>query len=368
MKKECFVILTLLFLGFICFSFTSFKGNQKANTDKKVFTTILNDSVSIDMYLVYNVNSDPLKYYANVITPVCEEGLCYIITLDIYWDLLGNFLSYEESAEDPLTKFDHEQLTSSDHIKLKEILSDKHSLLKNYNVEDLVDKTKTIASEAVLDAVASATYPPLKTAIVSGAVYSSYTLWHIVNGQVAHNIKEYTESILNDKLIKDMMRSDNFNQQFYALNKITDDDTKFVPEIINLISNGDSYVPYFAIDKLGDSIWKIPVHQKSLIKLLSKVDFKMQNEILNRLNTHTLYNSNQKVLISQLKILDINQQKKALKLIDKDSISYEILYELSKLLNTSDSTLSKSVYRILDAKGKEYKDISNKLKNYHLTN
>lgn len=319
------------------------------------------------MYLVYNDDSDPLKYYSHVITPVCEEGLCYVVTLDIYWDLLGNFLSYEEPKEDPLTKFDHVNFTESDHKKLKEILSDKNSLLKNYGVEDLVDKSVQIKSDVVVDAVAGATYPSLEGAVVKGAVYSSYTLWYIVNGKVAKEIVANTEALIDDKLLIRMLRSDNYNQQFYALNNINTTDQKFIPELIRLISKGNSYVPFFAIDKLNDSTWNTHEYQEKILGLLKTVDFEMQNEILNRIGNQELSTHALKILISDLKSLDQKQQQKALKIIDKDKISYDILLELSSLLNSKDSVLSNSIYGILNSKGKKYDDINGKLEKYRRT-
>ncbi|NNE77927.1 MAG: hypothetical protein HKN31_12750 [Pricia sp.] len=357
----------LLFIAFFCLSMTSNYDNDLIPRREKAFTTYVNDSVTLDIYLEYNDESYPLKYYGHVITPVCEEGLCYVITLDVYWDLLGNFLTYEEMAEDPLTKFDHVKLTTSDHKKLNEILSNKNSLLKNYGVEDLVDKSVQIKSDVVVDAVAGATYPSLKGAVVKGAVYSSYTLWHIVNGRVAKEIAENTEALIDDSLLIHMLKSDNYNLQFYALNKIDVANPKFIPDLIGLISKGDSYVPFFAIDKLNDSTWNTPKYQERIINMLQNVDFEMQNEILNRINKRELTTNAVKIVVSNLTNLDHRQQQKALGIINNEKISYAILLELSYLLNAKDSVLSHSIYKILNAKGRNYNDIDERLRKYELT-
>jgi hypothetical protein len=104
------------------------------------------------------------------------------MVIDVYWDLLGNFLRYELPAGESLTKLDHQELTAGDHEQLQKILSDKGSILRDYPAEDLIDRRIVKSTDKKVDAVTSATRVDVKAAVVPGAVYSTYVLWYIVNG------------------------------------------------------------------------------------------------------------------------------------------------------------------------------------------
>src|SRR5690606_28328184 len=183
-------------------------------------------------------------------TPVCKEGLCYLMVIDIYWDLLGNFLKYELPEEHPLTKFDHVEFSGEDHEKMCEILSNKDSFLRFYALENLIDTTVQ-KSSTVVDGVSGATHKSIQNEVVGGAVYSTYVLWHIVNGPIAKKILDHTESQFTEAMLLELLRSDNYHYQYYALNRIPEADSQeYLPSIIRLISDGIAYVPYFAIEKI----------------------------------------------------------------------------------------------------------------------
>ncbi len=178
--KYWHVFKYLLFL-IIPWLFMSLELQNPTTRKEKAFVAMTKDSIKLEVDLLFNSKNQPIKYYSYVVTPVCEEGVCYNLVAEVYWDLLGNFMDYTEVPLEPLTKFDHIKFTGEDHDKMKEILRDKTSLLANYKAEDLVDHSIQIKSE-VIDGVAGATYKSLSGAVVRGAVYSSHTLWQNVNG------------------------------------------------------------------------------------------------------------------------------------------------------------------------------------------
>src|SRR5690606_18546747 len=150
-------------------------------------------------------------------------GQCYLMVIDIYWDLLGNFKKYELQEDQPLTKFDHVEFTDEDHKKMREILSNRDSFLRFYALENLIDPNEQRESD-VVDGVSGATHKSIQNEVVSGAVYSTYVLWHIVNGPIAQRILEHTESRFTDAMMVQLLRSDNYHYQYYALNRISEDE------------------------------------------------------------------------------------------------------------------------------------------------
>ena len=357
-----FKFLLLLILPLL---FMSMERQNPTIKKEKAFVAYTKDSVMLEVDLIFNSEAEPIKYYSNVVTPVCEEGVCYNLVAEVYWDLLGNFMDYKETALDPLTKFDHIKFTREDHNKMKEILRDKTSLLANYKAEDLVDHSIEIKSE-VIDGVAGATYKSLSGAVVRGAVYSSHTLWHIVNGEVADKIVAHTESLMNDDLLIWMLDSDNYNLQFYALNKIDTGNEQYTPNLIRLISEGNSYVPFFAIEKIPEWAWSSALYQPKIIILLKEVEFRMQNEILNKLNDRELEENSITVLTSSMESLNKSQLKKAFNILNnnRDRLSVESIGEIESLSESGKKEISEAAEQFLTSLEKEGGLVSKKMKEH----
>lgn len=344
----------LLVLFIILWLFMSLELQNPTPRKERAFVVFTKDSVQLEVDLLFSANDLPVKYYSFVVTPVCEEGVCYNLVAEVYWDLLGNFLDYAEVPLDPLTKFDHVKFTKGDHDKMKEILRDKTSLLANYKVEDLVDHSIEIKSE-VIDGVAGATYNSLSGAVVRGAVYSSHTLWHIVNGELADKIAAHTEALMSEEVLVSMLDSDNYHQQFYALNKVDVGNEKYTPKLIRLITEGDAYVPFFAIEKIPDWAWSSAKYQFKIISLLKEVEFRMQNEILNRFNNKVLDENATTFLASALDSLNRSQLKKAFKILydNRGQLTPKSIEEIAELKNYGKNEFSKEAEQFLTSIAKE---------------
>ncbi|MEH6682021.1 MAG: hypothetical protein V7724_15850 [Sediminicola sp.] len=362
-----FVLLVLLVLWF----FITSLGHHGFQTEhgKKAFTAYIKDSVRVDVQLVYGKNNIPLKYFSHIWTPVCEEGTCYDLIVDVYWDLLGNFLSYKEDPENPFTKFDHIKFSPADHERMQKILADKTSLLANYGAGDLVDNDLQVVSD-VLDGLTGATYEPLSGSVVPGAVYSSHTLWHIVNGNVADSIRSHTETLMNDSLLVSMLRSDNYNHQLYALRKVDLKNERYINEVFRLLNEGKSYVPFFAIDALPRTIWASDSYQVRAMGLLEKVGFRMQNEILNRLKGNPLDDKVLSRLILNINVLEPSQVEKAFTILDsnKGVLGNDSLKKMATLLNSKKTAVANAAFDLLSTMGGHYPDIDHQVMEYKKEN
>lgn len=325
------VILVITALHFL--SYANPLDFQK-KVKKNVISVYIKDSIPVHIDLIYDDASKPDKYYTYIETPVCEDEICYDLKVHLYWDLMGNFLAYEENKEDPFTKFDHEKFTAKDHKKMHSILADKSSVLGKYRVENLVSKKKTIYSSE-LDGLTGATNPAISDKIVPGAVYSAYTLWNIVNGPISDSIQAYTENLVDDDLLIKMMASDNYHLQMYGMRHLEESNPSFPKLLMRLVEKGQKYVPLFAIAKLPPSTWANPKQQGKLITMLETLNFEMENEVLNGLAKTKIAPSNIGLLISQINYLKETQYKKIFKLLKANTSSFkdsdqQTLMEISK--------------------------------------
>ncbi len=352
-----------------CMSFLQDSGQPMQK--ERVFEIYFKDSVLIQVDLIFGEKEQPCQYYSHVRTPVCKDGLCYLVEIDLYWDLLGNFVKYEVPPGRPLTKFDHVEFTKEDHEKLYEILADKTSFLRDYQAEDLIDPNIQKESKVEVDGVSGATSALVKSGVVSGAVYTTHTLWHIVNGEIAGQIVQHTESIFSDSMLVQMLQSDNYHYQYYALNHIpAGNEKEYLPYVIRLVSEGEEYVPYFAIEKLPQGVWESAEYQETLVKLLGEVEFEAQNELLNKLKEIQLSEGGLEAFVTNLVILRESQLPKALKIVSANQVAlnHASMLDLSTLLEHQDREVADQVYQILrrqEGVGKELKKKLSEYENLH---
>ena len=285
----------------------------------KAFVADINDSIQAQVNLLYDASGEPEAYISHIRTPVCEEGLCKLMDIIVYWDLLGNFLKYDFPPGETLTKLDHQEFSKEDHEQLNKILSDKGSILRDYPAGDLLERRIRAAKTDKVDAVTSATRADIKESVVSGAAYSTFVLWHIVNGPIALRIQEYSKLFFSRERINKMFYSPNFYYQYYALTSIpAEDSLKYLDEVIHLVKYGTSYIPYFAVDKVPASAWAIDSVQQSMLKFLGSADFELQNFILNRMEEVTVSSAAMDILVSDMDRLRDSQVVKALSIIRKN--------------------------------------------------
>src|SRR5690606_13633581 len=123
--------------------------------ENAVFLYTANDSTKVTVHLLTDTAGLAALYSAHLVTGVCADVLCRPVYIQVYWDLLGIFQHYKMSPDHPITKFDHQPLTADDHTKLRHLLADTSSLLRDYAVTDIIDTTIKVQS-GVLDAVTGA--------------------------------------------------------------------------------------------------------------------------------------------------------------------------------------------------------------------
>lgn len=337
-------LVTILWATSVCFSQES-----KHDLEEDVFAENINDSTRVQVKLKYDKEGTPQYYFCHVNTAVCEDGLCKLMVVDVFWDLLGNFLRYELPAGEALTKMDHKEFTKEDHEKLRNILSSKTSILKDYPLKDLIVKP-TGRKSGDVDAVTAATRADVRDVVVGGAVYSTYVLWHIVNGPIALKIEEHSRPFLTEERVARMFYSENFYYQYFALNSLADKDpAKYAEGVVHLVMNGTDYIPYFAIDKVPATALQKEKYQVALLQHFVQSDFELQNAILNRMAGVKLSSEALSLLVAALDKVTDRQAIKALEIVavSQDNLNASSRKTLSQFARNKDPQISERVQALL---------------------
>jgi len=357
--KDIWPIVTLLMLLF------SFAGKDTVRREK-AFEVYTSDSIRIDVELVYNADNEPHHYFSHVRTPVCEDGLCDLLVIDLQWDLLGNFQRYETVTGRPLTKFDHEPFTEDDHLKLQKILTDSRSLLGENQLDDLIDEgTKKVSEE--VDAVTGATKKAVQKAVVSGAVYSTYVLWHIVQGEIAERIPEHTQSIWNEDLLKDFLRSGNYHYQYHALDQLsTEQYIDYMPEILRMIDGESVFVSLYTLNHLPAQALENEQWQLALAQSYQDLSYRCQNKLLERFEEVELGGQSMEILTSATKTMNESQLETMLGLFQKNkaSLTDETIRLLTGLLTHDNPVYAEKGYQAIKAMAPKNKAARKAIKDY----
>jgi hypothetical protein len=148
---------------------------------------------------------------------ICGDGTCDIITIRLHWDALGDFDHYTLRPGDALTKKGHAVFTDDDYAKLQAILSDKNSLLEQLEPDHVVSPDRTALD---VDDVTAATPISLGNAVVSGAVYTCYTLWHWANGEVVEEIHRKTAAACSQSHLMRFLREGTETLAVFAMDQL----------------------------------------------------------------------------------------------------------------------------------------------------
>ena len=265
----------------ICHCFGQTWAELKIEPDA-IMTYTFNDTLHLPVFLVETMEEKELFYGVKLQMDVCNDQVCLPLEVNLFWDLLGNFHHFSREKNIHFTKFDHDRFVDNDYKKLQEILIDTLSVLRDYEVEELLDKRPNKYSVKV-DAVTKPTAPLFSNVTVPGALYTVYTLWHIVNGNIKQELRKYLdENYLKRKWALYFMTSSNPDYQIYFLKYGSSEDIKrYEDQICKLIFAEDDYVPHNAIDALGDKFWSTPDKYNPVLTRITALKSHIINRILN---------------------------------------------------------------------------------------
>lgn len=303
------------------------------------------------VFLLRNSSGFPEYYTAHLSGGVCTDGLCRPVNIDIYWDLLGRFKDYSTTPANRLTKFDHVDFTKEDHKRLKTILADTASLLKDYQVEDLIDTTVKRASHVKVDAVTGATQKSFADAVVTGAVYTVYKLWHFVNDSIRAQLLEHSRAkLFTETEIKRLLVSGNRDYQYFLIDQIADTEIgKYKAVLIRLIDDKDEFVPLYALSKLPATVWREQKLQMEVLAKMKHLGNPARTYILEKLSGSALTADVLKLLLDAIPELTGPQWKLAFGILNHNRaiVKAELLNEVRQLLRAEQQELREQVNDLL---------------------
>ncbi len=201
------------------------------------------------LFQVLNAQGVPVDYYMTVESVACQESLCAIDKVRMHWDALGHYRGYDLPAGVELTKRDHVPFSKADYAKLEAILNDRQSLLRD---SDMGVLTTSIESGPIAG-ITGATVIANKKAIVAGAAYTSYHLWHWANGSMTGIIRDLTEQQCNTATLRHFLAGNNRHYHLFALDHLRTQSVHS-PEMIQaaakLLDNNDNRATDKALDYL----------------------------------------------------------------------------------------------------------------------
>jgi hypothetical protein len=245
----------------------------------------ISDSIRIDVKEYGDDQGLIETYGAHIVSPVCGEGKCYTVEIELFWDLIGRFHHYDTIPGKGLTKLDHIPFTSSDYTKLSGILATPHSLLASYSKEELVKNTQSPA----IDGVTGATINEIQENVIGGAAFSCHTLWHIAYGPVVDSLRKVTTLLLSKDLVVKLVNQQDQEINYFLINNIPEADFGiYLPEVFQAIENGEGYFAKNAIEKIPNEFICDTLGQEFFASHFSQLDYFAQVALLEKLNVLSL--------------------------------------------------------------------------------
>ncbi len=189
-------------------------------------------NVRVDLLL--HTDNGGIYWYRRLFTEVCLTGECRPIDIGIYWTGDGKYLGVEVFAEN-LTKTDHSDFSDFDYRKLESVLRDEWSPLREFEFDELVDEKK----EGV-DATTGATKKVIADASVKDAVYTTYTMWHLIHLGEGEQLALLTYRYLNEnpQALSASLRDETPEYLAFLIDGIASGSLAINPGLVSVILKG----------------------------------------------------------------------------------------------------------------------------------
>ena len=279
------IFIISIFLVMISFHWTY--GNMPGESEEdcnRVLDLPSKDSVFINP--VYFCTGDPgdFYYYSRLQTTVCEDTVCQLLDINVYWDLAGNYIRFDTVPGTPLTKYDHKPFTDQDYKKLQKTLADENSVLGDKTKDELLSTKEKRYSEKI-DGLTAATAKEIKSVVVDGALYSTYTLWHLLHGNIKQQIRNYTLAHYNPAIEKQLLRSDNPKTVVLGLKNMNKEDyVKRFDQILELMRSGNPFVNFYIAKNLPKIVFDSEENRDSLKEIWGRLDQNTRSILLGYTN------------------------------------------------------------------------------------
>lgn len=279
--------------------------------------------ITHEMMLLENDLGLPQMYYSDIETPVCIDGICKPVFIEIYWDLLGSYVGYGVHSEHLLSKYDHEEFEDIDYLKLHQLLRDQHSVLGKRSLESLYDANQ-VRKEAIkfkgneVDGITGATRKEVKESVVQGALYSCYTLWYLVREESKKLIEENLAEVYTEDLQNAFLTSSYDPYELHALKQMKVDQFEDkLPMVIPILKAGSPLLRSYVLKKIPNSVYKNPLFVDEIYADLEGLDLNSKTLLIEHLADADMRVF--EVVSDQLHHLSKNQMKGFLRHLQGDA-------------------------------------------------
>lgn len=231
---------------------------------------------------------EPQAYSMWVDSVICRDKTCEVVKVQLHWDALGHYQRFNVALGSQLTKLDHVPFTEKDLKKLQNILKDPDSPLKEVEKESMIAKAPANPAKPVdgIAAVSQPTILTLKTAVIIGAGYTCYDLWHWSNGLLTNRIRDLTGKDCSEEQLLAYLKNKKTDSALFALKysrgrKISNQ--RFIDAVIERSKKGNEALIKPAIAYLREAAPSEQDYYDSIVSLFAEADSKKRLIILEAL-------------------------------------------------------------------------------------
>lgn len=315
--------------------------------DTMVFPDTIADNV---LYQLKNAEGIPLFYSQDIVTEVCFDNKCRLLSITVFWNVTGRYLGFELIDGEYLSKQEHEAFSTPEYERLNDLLADPSLPLGEITFKNLI-KVPPVESKNV-DGVSGATTVDVSKIVVKGAAYTTYTLWNIVHGSTKDLVSSLTEKEMSPPLMMLILKSPDISDKVWALNRI-DQDRPLSPKLKSIlfefIDGDDFFLAYSALNAIG------PIHltsepvQNTLFSAYTRANHSIQKMIVDKLmyapNLSSEVVKNSRELLSEL---NGKQLGDFLRLYSKHTIyDMKTLETVGMILKNENSFISRQAEKFL---------------------
>ncbi len=247
---------------------------------------------SYKIQLLVDADQAPMMFFTSATMPVCDDNVCQSIQIDLYWDLVGNYVGYGTPKGQPLLKHDDIPFDRQDGWKLHQILLDQNSILGQRPIKELIDSgiqrtpQANQTNSAVVDGWSGATSKEIADAVVGGALYSCHTIWRFAHRcELSGRMQHHLESVYGPEIKKRLLESDRSAYQVYSLKRMEElDYQRQLPRVLQLFRSGPPSVCQSIISRTPEKIWQSPELTQTIYSEFVRLNVDQRTVLIERLS------------------------------------------------------------------------------------
>lgn len=303
------------------------------------------------LYQLTDQQNKPVSYYRKILKEICFDGSCRILNVHLYWNPTGRYLGFELPPKEFLSKAEHTPFVDQDYEQLHHILEDSLSALGGFRYEELLPNQPVLGQ---IDAVTRPTSKDVLQYVVQGAVFTTYSMWQLVYGEMQHDVVEATEANLTSDLLLDILNSPVPSDWMWGLDRLhfsTRAPSVLKNKVLEFVVSDSYSLASTAITRIPAEWCENVDFQRSLWATFDDVEYSLKPHLIQKISENG--DLDKKVLLEfagKLKEFNGNLLSVSLKCLEKYAKVYpQILSEIRELTKHKNSYVSAQAQKTLRA-------------------